>query len=90
MRGYNADVDAEKAGPAFTAIVSVLLRQEDRQTVADFQAGVAKSPRSCAQRLFGDPDYVLRVVAADLGAYQRLYGEKLAGLPGVKRLTSRS
>lgn len=40
-----------------------------------------------AQRPFGDPDYLLRVVAADLGAYQRLYDEKLAGLGG-KRLTS--
>ena len=41
-----------------------------------------------AQRLFGDPDYLLCVVAADLGACQRVYDEKLAGLPGVMRLTS--
>ncbi|GAA1432292.1 hypothetical protein GCM10009601_52900 [Streptomyces thermospinosisporus] len=41
-----------------------------------------------AQRLFGEPDYLLRVVAADLAAYQRLYDERLATLPGVQRLTS--
>ena len=81
--------DAEKVGPAFTAIVFVMMRQEDRQTVADFEAGVAEIPEIVrAQRLVGDPDYLLRVVAADLGAYQRLDDEKLAGLPGVKRLTS--
>ena len=41
-----------------------------------------------AQRLFGDPDYLLRVVTADLDAYRRLYDERLATLPGVQRLTS--
>jgi DNA-binding Lrp family transcriptional regulator len=41
-----------------------------------------------AQRLFGDPDYLLRVVAGDLAAYQRVYDERLAALPGVQRLMS--
>ena len=41
-----------------------------------------------AQRLFGDPDYQLRVLAANLGGYQKLYDELLATLPGVQRLTS--
>ena len=89
VRGYHADVDAEKVGLAFTAIVFVTMHQEDRQTVADFEAGVAEVPEIVrAQRLFGDPDYLLRVVVADLHAYQRVYDEKLASLPGVQRLTS--
>ena len=41
-----------------------------------------------AERLFGDPDYLLRVVTADLAAYQRLQDEKLTALPGVQRMTS--
>lgn len=41
-----------------------------------------------AQRLFGDPDYLLRVVARDLTAFQRLYDEHLSALPGVQRLSS--
>ena len=41
-----------------------------------------------AQRLFGDPDYLLRVIAQDLTAFQALYDETLATLPGVQRLTS--
>jgi Lrp/AsnC ligand binding domain len=39
-------------------------------------------------QLSGDPDYLLRVVTADLDAYRRLYDERLAALPGVQRLTS--
>ena len=41
-----------------------------------------------AQRLFGDPDYLLRVIAADLPAFQQLYDDRLATLPGVQRLSS--
>jgi len=41
-----------------------------------------------AERLFGDPDYLVRVATASLAAYQALRDEKLAALPGVQRLTS--
>ena len=40
------------------------------------------------QRLFGDPDYLLHVVAKDLPAFQKLYDEKLTSIPNVKRLSS--
>ena len=41
-----------------------------------------------AERLFGDPDYLLRVATASLEAYQALRDHKLATLPGVQKLTS--
>ncbi len=41
-----------------------------------------------AERLFGDPDYLVRVATADLVAYQVLRDGKLAILPGMRRLTS--
>jgi hypothetical protein len=43
-----------------------------------------------AERLFGDPDYVVRVVTADLAAYQVLRDEQLATLPGVTGCPRRS
>ncbi len=58
---YHASVDAEKVGLALTAIVFVTMRQEDRDTVVDFEDRVADVPEIVtAQRLFGDPDYLLR------------------------------
>ena len=51
--------------------------------------GLAEVPEvRHAERLFGDPDYLIRVATADLAAYQALRDEKLAALPGVQRLTS--
>jgi DNA-binding Lrp family transcriptional regulator len=38
--------------------------------------------------VFGDPDYLLRVVAADIEAYASIRDERLATLPGVQRITS--
>jgi hypothetical protein len=34
-----------------------------------------------SERLFGDPDYLLRVATADIAAYQSLRDEHLATLP---------
>ena len=71
------------------SLVFVTMRQEDRDTRARFEAAVAGSDEIVqAQRLFGDPDYLLRVVTADLAAYRRPEDDTLAALPGVQRLNS--
>ena len=89
IRGYRALVDPDAMGLKFQALVFVTMRQEDRDTLLGFEEAVAGIPNVVqAQRLFGDPDYLLRIVTADLGAYQRLEDDTLAALPGVQRLNS--
>ncbi|MET8760262.1 Lrp/AsnC family transcriptional regulator [Lentzea sp. NPDC004782] len=86
IRGYRAVVDAAAVGFGFEALVFVKLRLD---TMADFDRALAGVPNVVeAQRLFGSPDYLLRVVTPDLVSYQRLYEETLAKLPGVRGLTS--
>jgi DNA-binding Lrp family transcriptional regulator len=89
IRGYRAVVDAGAVGLTFDALVFVTMRQEDRTTISAFEQALTELPQVIqAQRLFGDPDYLLRVVTVDLAAFQRLYDENLATLPGVQRLSS--
>jgi DNA-binding Lrp family transcriptional regulator len=89
IRGYRAVVDADALGLSFEALVFITMRQEDRETLLGFEQGVADIPHVVqAQRLFGDPDYLLRIVNTDLAAYQRLQDEKLSALPGIQRMTS--
>ncbi|ALU38724.1 AsnC family transcriptional regulator [Kocuria flava] len=89
ITGYRAQLDARALGLAFEALVFVTMRQEDRGTVAAFESAIAEIPNVVqAQRLFGDPDFLLRVVTADLPAFQVLYDDRLATLPGVQRLSS--
>ena len=79
----------KELGLSFSAIVFVTLREVTRQAIADFEAALPKIPQIIeAQRLFGDPDYLLQVITKDLPAFQRLYDEHLTSLPNVQRLVS--
>lgn len=89
IRGYRAQLDPANLGFSFSALVFVTLREGDRQAVEAFETAVKDVPQIIqAQRLFGDPDYLLHVVSRDLSAFQQLYDEQLSALPSVQRLTS--
>jgi len=89
ISGYRAQLNAHVLGLTFEALVFVTMRASDRSTLEMFEESVTEIPNVVqAQRLFGAPDYLLRVITRDLAAFQRLYDEQLAALPGVQRLTS--
>jgi DNA-binding Lrp family transcriptional regulator len=89
IKGYRAVVDPAAVGLGFEVLVSVTMDREDADIIAGFEAAVAAVPEVWhAERLFGDPDYLLRVATADLAGYAALRDERLATLPGVQRLTS--
>jgi DNA-binding Lrp family transcriptional regulator len=87
LRGYRAVVDPAALGLGFEVLVFATLSPPD--AVEEFDAALAAVPQVIeAQRLFGRPDYLIRVVSADLAAYQELYESVLVRLPGVEGLTS--
>ena len=87
--GYRAVVDPAALGFGFEVLVQVTMDREDATTISRFEQSLAGIPEvRHAERLFGDPDYLLRIATADLTAYQSLRDTKLATLPGVQRLTS--
>lgn len=89
ISNYRAHLDPVRLGLTFQALVFITMRSADRATVVAFEDAVADIPHVVqAQRLFGDPDYLLRVIARDLPAFQGLYDDQLSTLPGVQRLTS--
>lgn len=89
IHGYRANIDRNKVGLHFSAIVFVTLREGSSRVVQDFEAALLDVPEIIrAERLFGDPDYMLHVTTADLHAFQQLYDRSLTALPSVLRLTS--
>lgn len=89
IRGYRALLEPTAVGRGFQAHVSVVMAREDRPTVAEFERRITELPEVVeAMRLFGDPDYLLRIAVADIAAYERFRTERLSLLPGVARLTS--
>lgn len=89
ITGYRANIDHVKVGLGFAAIVFVTLREGSSKSVQSFEAALLDFPEVIhAERLFGDPDYMLRVVTRDLAAFQTLYDRHLSAMPCVLRLTS--
>lgn len=84
-----AQLDPTALGLTFQALVFVTMRGADHATIATFEDAGATLPHVLtAQRRFGDPDYLLGVIAPDLPAFQQIYGDHLSTLPGVQRFTS--
>lgn len=89
IRGYRAVINPAAIGLGFEVLVFIYLRRGDQPSLAAFDDALTAIPQIIqAERLFGTPDYLLRVVTADLEGYQRLFEEKLATLPNVDKLSS--
>ena len=86
---YRAVVSPETVGLGFEALVFVRMEHTGPAVIARFEAMVEQIPQVIeAERLFGEPDFMLRVLVPDLAAYQKFYDTVLSGLPGVQRLNS--
>lgn len=86
---YRAVVAPDAVGLRFEAIVFVMMNSSAPDVLEEFERAILELPDVVTgHRLFGEPDYMLRVLTRDLAAYQELYDRTLSALPGVQRLTS--
>ena len=89
ITGYHARMDPTAAGRPFEVTVSVEMAVNDQRSVEDFESSVAQLTEVVeARRVFGRSDYILRVLVADVAAYERFQTTKLLRLPGVSRTVS--
>jgi DNA-binding Lrp family transcriptional regulator len=89
ITGYRALVDPAALGLGLEVVVLITMRRGDSPTVEEFERLLAQIRNvTSAQRLFGEPDYVLHVFCTDIADYQRLWDEQLGTLPGVARFNS--
>ena len=89
IRGYRAIIDPEAVQRSFQVLVWVDLVQGTREIIEAFESALLDIPDVIeAQRLFGEPDYLLRVAVRDSADYEHLYTNRLAALPGVRKARS--
>lgn len=84
--GYSARLDPTKLGLALRAMVRVVVNFHEHEA---FEAAVLAHPNiyQCHSTT-GDFDYVLDVLASDVGALDHLLKRDLSQLPGVQRFNS--
>lgn len=89
IEGYAAKVNPQAVGLGFQALIFVTMRDGEGRVIQQFEEALAAIPEVTeADRLFGDPDFLVRVSTADLAAFQQLYDQSLTNLPGVLRLST--
>ncbi|MCH7832410.1 MAG: Lrp/AsnC family transcriptional regulator [Proteobacteria bacterium] len=89
IRGYATLVDAEAVGLPVSVFVSVTLEKQIERALDKFEKEIRARPEVMECYLMtGDADYLLRVVTADLGAYERFLIEHLTRIPGVASIRS--
>ena len=89
IRGFATLVDPEAVGLPVSVFVQVTLERQAEAALEAFESHIAEWPEVMECYLMtGDADYLLRVVAADLTAYQEFLMNKLTRVEGVASIKS--
>jgi Lrp/AsnC family leucine-responsive transcriptional regulator len=84
VKGYTAIVDQKKVGLPISAFASIKLERQREEDLDRFAEAVARWPEVLDCYLMtGQRDYLMRIVAADLEAYERFLKDKLTRLDNV-------
>jgi Lrp/AsnC family transcriptional regulator, leucine-responsive regulatory protein len=86
---YVALLDPVVLGRATDVFVEISLESQAEEVLDAFEAVVADAPEVMSCHLMaGTSDYLVHVVVADVGDYERLHRTHLAKLPGVTTIHS--
>lgn len=89
IRGYRAVIDPVAVGRSFEVLVDLSLEAQDAETVERFEQTLAQAAEVIElRRLFGSPDYFVRVAVADLPAYETFLSRHVMTIPRIKNVTS--
>jgi DNA-binding Lrp family transcriptional regulator len=90
ITGYAATVDAVAMGRAFEVMIHADLVAKDWATVEAFEDRLsAMAQVTELRRMYGIPDYFIRVRVADSAAYEQWMTTHLLGDPAIARVDSR-
>lgn len=89
IKGRVAVIDRRKIGLKAHIFAQVRLNAHGRANLDEFSAAIQTFPEVLdAYVMMGTTDFMLRIVAADIDAYERFFFEQLSKLPGVQEITS--
>ena len=84
VKGYAAIVDQKKVGLPISAFASIKLERQREEDLDRFEEAVSRWPEVLDCYLMtGQRDYLMRIVVANLDAYERFIKDKLTRLENV-------
>ena len=84
-----AIVDRRKVGLNAQIFAQVKLSAHGRANLDEFSTAIREMPEVLeAYVLMGSMDFMLRIVAKDIEAYERLFFDRLSKLPGIQEINS--
>ncbi len=90
ITGYTAVVNPEALGHGFEVLIHAELAAKDLSTTEAFEARVAAMEEVVElRRMFGLPDYFIRVQVRDTPTYERWLTTQIMGDPAIARVDSR-
>lgn len=89
IKAQVALVDRRKVGLNTQIFAQVKLNAHGRSHLEEFSAAIQQFPEvlDCYVTM-GTTDFLLRIVAADIDAYERFFFEKLSRVPGIQEINS--
>ena len=89
IRGYHADIAADKLGFGITVFTQVSLNSHTEADIAHFAKLVENWPQVRESYLMtGESDYLLKIVAEDWEAFQKFVTQQLTSAPNVAHVKS--
>lgn len=89
ISGYRAVINPEAAGRGFEVTVAIEVAVNDQVSLEKFEAEIEAFDEVVEmRRVFGAPDYLLRVMVEDANAYERFQTTRLLRVPGISRTIS--
>ena len=89
IAGYSAVVEQKAVGLPVSVFISIRLERQRSRELDAFGAAISRWPEVMECYLMtGQFDFLLRVVCADLGAYEQFLRERLTQVEGVASIES--
>ncbi len=89
IRKDDALLDRKKLGLNAQVFAQVKLNAHGRQHLEEFSDAIRSFPEVLeCYVLMGQVDFLLRIVTADIDAYERFFFERLSRVPGIQEVNS--
>ncbi|MGJ7544947.1 Lrp/AsnC family transcriptional regulator [Variovorax sp. LT1R16] len=86
---YVALASAQALGLGLNVFISISLRTQGKESLADFERRIAEHDEVMECYLMtGDRDYLIRVAVADMAALEKFIMEQLTPIPGIEKIRS--